>query len=130
TDDIPGWAVGRPFITFEPGQTLRNLAIDFLARDGAVVQPAISTSGSSSVKRCVEKGLGFSIIPSWCIQPEDNTIRSVRLSNLPEVRVYFGSASFLQDHPSVQGLFQTCQIELAGPVLDPPLDGLPAYVAV
>ena len=129
-DDIPVWAVGRPFITFEPGQTLRNLAIDFLGRDGAVIQPAISTSGSSSVKRCVEKGLGFSIIPSWCIQPDDDTITSVRLSKLPEVRVYFGSASFLQNHPSVSALFQTCQVELAGPVLDPPQENAQPYVAL
>jgi molybdate transport repressor ModE-like protein len=118
--DIPGWAIGRPFITYEPGQTLRNLAVDFLGRDGAVVQPAVSTSGSSSVKRCVEEGLGFSIIPSWCIGPEDVSIRSTKLTNLPEVRVYFGNAGFLQKHPMVQQLFEDCRHELVGPVLDPP----------
>ncbi|ADZ71573.1 LysR family transcriptional regulator [Polymorphum gilvum] len=118
--DIQAWATDRPFITYEPGQTLRNLAVDFLGRDGAIVQPVISTSGSSSVKRCVEEGLGFSIIPSWCVLPEDETIRSTRLSSLPEVRVYFGSAGFLQKHPTVQQLFADCQKELVGPVLDPP----------
>ncbi len=118
--DIPRWAEGRPFITFEPGQTLRNLAADFLGRDGTIVQPVISTSGSSSVKRCVEEGLGFSIIPSWCIDPDDPQIRSTKLTNLPEVRVYFGSASFLQTHSTVQQLFEDCQRELVGPVLDPP----------
>lgn len=121
--DIPQWAEGRPFITYEPGQTLRNLAVDFLARDGAIVQPVISTSGSSSVKRCVAEGLGFSIIPSWCIGPEDHSIRSTKLTNLPEVRVYFGTAGFLQKHPMVQGLFDDCRRELAGPVLDPPRAG-------
>ncbi|QEE44326.1 LysR family transcriptional regulator [Rhizobium sp. WL3] len=118
--DIPAWSVGRPFITYEPGQTLRNLAVDFLGRDGAIVQPAVSTSGSSSVKRCVEEGLGFSIIPSWCVGPEDSSIRSTKLSNLPEVRVYFGNAGFLQKHPMVQQLFEDCRRELVGPVLDPP----------
>ncbi|MHA7971248.1 LysR family transcriptional regulator [Rhizobium sp. CAU 1783] len=118
--DIPGWAEGRPFITYEPGQTLRNLAVDFLGRDGAVVQPAVSTSGSSSVKRCVEEGLGFSIIPSWCVGPEDVSIRSTRLTSLPEVRVYFGNAGFLQKHPMVQQLFEDCGRELVGPVLDAP----------
>ncbi|MCR4264600.1 LysR family transcriptional regulator [Nitratireductor sp. ZSWI3] len=121
--DIPSWAEGRRFITFEPGQTLRNLAVDFLSRDGALVQPVISTSGSSSVKRCVEEGLGFSIIPSWCIGPEDVTISSAKLNNLPEVRVYFGSAGFLQKHPTVQQLFEDCQRELVGPILDPPRGG-------
>lgn len=118
--DIPLWAEGRPFITYEPGQTLRNLAVDFLGRDGAVVQPAVSTSGSSSVKRCVEEGLGFSIIPSWCVGPEDVSIRSTKLTNLPEVRVYFGNAGFLQKHPMVQQLFEDCRRELVGPILDPP----------
>jgi DNA-binding transcriptional LysR family regulator len=118
--DIPSWAEGRPFITYEPGQTLRNLAVDFLARDGAIVQPVVSTSGSSSVKRCVAEGLGFSIIPSWCVGPKDHTIRSKKLTNLPEVRVYFGTAGFLQKHPMVQQLFDDCRRELVGPVLDPP----------
>lgn len=118
--EVPPWADGRPFITYEPGQTLRNLAIDFLGRDGASVQPVITASGSSSVKRCVEEGLGFAIIPSWCVQPEDDTITSVRLVNLPEVRVYFGSAGFLQKHPTIQQLFEDCLRELVGTVLDPP----------
>lgn len=121
--DIPSWAIDRPFITYEPGQTLRNLAVDFLGRDGAAVQPVISTSGSSSVKRCVEEGLGFSIIPSWCVGPEDVTIHSAKLTNLPEVRVYFGNAGFLQKHPMVQQLFEDCRRELVGPVLDPPRSG-------
>ena len=122
-EDVPGWAEGRPFVTYEPGQTLRNHAVDFLARDGATVQPVISTSGSSSVKRCVEEGLGFSIIPSWCIGPEDQTITSRRLEQLPEVRVYFGNAGFLQRHPTVLQLFEDCQRELVGPILDPPRNG-------
>jgi LysR family transcriptional regulator, low CO2-responsive transcriptional regulator len=118
--DIPLWADGRPFITYEPGQTLRNLSVDFLNRDGRSIQPAISTSGSSSVKRCVEEGLGFSIIPSWCVSAEDETITTVKLTSLPEVRVYFGTAGFLQKHPTVQQLFEDCRRELVGPILDPP----------
>lgn len=121
--DVPLWAQGRPFITYEPGQTLRNLAVDFLGRNGATGLPSISTSGSSSVKRCVEEGLGFSIIPSWCVSPEDEVISSLRLENLPEVRVYFGTAGFLQKHPMVQRLYEDCQRELVGPVLDPPRGG-------
>jgi molybdate transport repressor ModE-like protein len=121
--DVPLWAQGRPFITYEPGQTLRNLAVDFLGRNGATVLPSISTSGSSSVKRCVEEGLGFSIIPSWCVSPEDEVISSLRLENLPEVRVYFGTAGFLQKHPMVQRLYEDCQRELVGSVLDPPRGG-------
>ncbi|KQY26926.1 LysR family transcriptional regulator [Rhizobium sp. Root482] len=128
--DIPEWVEGRPFITYEPGQTLRNFAVDFLGRNGAIVQPAISTSGSSSVMRCVEEELGFSIIPSWCVQPGETAIRSVKLSNLPEVRVYFGTAGFLQKHPAVQQLYEDCQRELVGTVLDPPPAGELAQMAL
>ncbi|WP_176084811.1 LysR family transcriptional regulator [Martelella sp. HB161492] len=123
---IPDWAEGRPFVTYEPGQTLRNLAVDFLGSNGRNIQPVISTSGSSSVKRCVEEGLGFSIIPSWCVGPEDLTLGTKRLVNLPEVRLYFGNAVFLQQHPVVQQLFDDCLHELVGPILDPPRgDALP-----
>ena len=124
-NDIPAWAQGRPFITYEPGQTLRNLAVNFLSRDGATVSPVISTSGSSSVKRCVEEGLGFSIIPCWCVEPQDSTIASTKLTELPEVQVYFGCATFLQQHPTVRKLFEDCCRELVGPVLDPPSHGKP-----
>ena len=118
--DMGRWVTDRPFITYEPGQTLRNIALDFLARAGASVQPAISTSGSSSVKRCVEEGLGFSIIPSWCVGPDDRTIACAPLNGLPEVRVYFGNAGFLHKHPNVVQLYEDCQRELVGTVLEPP----------
>jgi molybdate transport repressor ModE-like protein len=116
--EVPQWSAGRPFVTYEPGQTLRNLALDFLGRDGAAAQPAISTSGSSSVKRCVEAGLGFAVIPSWCIREEDRGIASVKLTNLPAVGVYFGNAEFLQNHPAVRELFDVCRQELVGRELD------------
>lgn len=120
-ETVPSWARDRPFITYEPGQTLRNLAYDFLGREDAAAQPAVSTSGSSSVKRCVEEGLGFAIIPSWCVSEEDRgRLTSVRLTNLPEVPVYFGNAEFLRNNPSVQALFETCRAELVGRVLDAP----------
>ncbi|MGH6762565.1 MAG: LysR family transcriptional regulator [Phyllobacterium sp.] len=118
--NIGTWAADRPFITFEPGQTLRNITLNALEKDGQSFQPIISTSGSSSVKRCVEEGLGFSIIPSWCVSPEETTITSVELANLPEVRVYFGNAGFLQKHPNVQELFENCRQELVGSILAPP----------
>jgi len=129
--DIPSWAEGRPFITYEPGQTLRNLVVSFLGRDGAAVAPVISTSGSSSVKRCVEEGLRYSIIRCWCAGPEDVTIDSTKLTVLPEVQVYFGCAVFLQQHPTVQQLFKDCCRELVGRVLDPPSSAkaAPALVA-
>lgn len=118
--DVPAWAIGRPFITHEPGQTLRNLAIDFLNSSGQAAQPAIATSGSSSVMRCVQEGLGFAILPSWCINHDDERLTCVTLSNLPEVRVYFGHADFLRRNEGVKMLYDVCVAELVGTELDEP----------
>lgn len=105
---IREWASGRPFATYEPGQLLRNLAIDYLQLDGAEMEIAISTSGSSSVKRCVEAGLGYSIIPAWCVDGSETTIDMVDIPDLPEIPIYFGEASFLARNPYVATLRQLC----------------------
>ena len=123
--DVPHWAEGRPFITHEPGQTLRNLAFDFLNSGGKAVQPAIATSGSSSVMRCVQEGLGFAILPSWCISEDDERLSKVKLSNLPEVPVYFGHADFLRKNEGVKGLHEVCRSELVGTELERPSTDAP-----
>lgn len=107
--DIPQWAKHRPFISYEPGQMLRNLALDFLRVDGQEPRVLISTSGSSSVKRCVEEGLGFALIPSWCVDARDATLVALDLTDrLPTVPIYFGEASFLNANPYVQTLRRLC----------------------
>jgi molybdate transport repressor ModE-like protein len=107
--DIAQWARQRPLISYEPGQMLRNLAVDFLRLDGQEPRILISTSGSSSVKRCVEEGLGFALIPSWCVDARDTSLVSVNLENsLPKVPVYFGEASFLNANPYVHTLRRLC----------------------
>lgn len=117
-DDIPEWAKNRPFISHEPGQTLRNLTLDFLSSNGIAAWPLISASSSVSVKRCVEEGLGFAVLPSWCILPSDVSLVSVELSTVPSVQVYFGMAGFLQTNTLVRDLFDVCSSELVGHVLD------------
>lgn len=102
------WVRERPFITYEPGQLLRNLAIDYLSPEGAEMEIAISTSGSSSVKRCVEAGLGYAIIPAWCMDGTETTITAIDLPELPEIPIYFGEASFLARNPYVVALRQLC----------------------
>ena len=110
----------RPFITYEPGQTLRNIAVDFLVQSGIEATVSVSTSGSSSVKRCVEEGLGFAIIPNWCIDPDEPLIQSVLLRKIPEIKVYFGHAQFLSDSVYVKSLYDACQEHLSGNMLDVP----------
>lgn len=109
--DVPEWARGRPFVTYEPGQLVRNLALDYLSRAGET-EIAVSTSGSSSVKRCVEAGLGFGIIPSWCCTAGDDHLMAVELDALPEIPIYFGEASFLARNPYVALLRQLCDERL------------------
>lgn len=99
----------RPFVTYEPGQTLRNIAIDYLMQSGLDPLVAVSTSGSSSVKRCVEEGLGFAIMPSWCLDPADDKVRSVVLNELPPIKVYFGHAQFMSNNVYVLNLFDACR---------------------
>lgn len=107
--DIAQWARHRPLISYEPGQMLRNLALDFLRLDGQEPRILISTSGSSSVKRCVEEGLGFALIPSWCVDARDVKLVTLDLAdNLPTVPIYFGEASFLNANPYVQTLRRLC----------------------
>jgi DNA-binding transcriptional LysR family regulator len=100
---------GKPFVTYEPGQTLRNVAVDFLVQSGVDPNVAVSTSGSSSVKRCVEAGLGYAIIPSWCIEPEDDRLRSVVLTKIPPIKVYFGHAQFMRNSIYVRTLYDACR---------------------
>jgi molybdate transport repressor ModE-like protein len=99
--DVLEWAKGRPFITYEQGQLLRNTAIDYLSRGGADPVIAVSTSGSSSVKRCVRAGLGYAIIPAWCVAVDDPTLYSIVLENVPEIPLYFGESDFLRANPCV-----------------------------
>lgn len=106
--EIRQWVQGRPFVTYEPGQLLRNLAIDYLQPDDTEMEIAISTSGSSSVKRCVEAGLGYAIIPAWCMDGSETTISAIDLPELPEIPIYFGEASFLARNPYVVALRQLC----------------------
>lgn len=119
-DRIPEWSVGRPFVTYEPGQTLRNIALDFLSPSGQQREPEVSTSGSSSVKRCVETGLGFAIIPSWCVTSEDVGLEQVKIDVLPQVKVYFGQAIFMSKNIYVQSLLKHCRKLLIGTALNAP----------
>ena len=112
--EVPLWALPRPLIAFEPGQHLRTLALDFLHHEGQLPRIAVSTSGSSSVKRCVQAGLGFAIMPSWCVSAHDDGLTVLDLrDSLPQVPLYFGEADFLKTNPYVQTLRRLCMEMIA-----------------
>lgn len=108
-ENIAVCVTNRPFITYEPGQILRHLSKEYLRQLGIVPEVSVSTSGSSSVKRCVEVGLGYSIIPDWCIDPVEPFLESCVLSNFPQVPIYFGYIDFLSNSALVNKIFEACQ---------------------
>jgi molybdate transport repressor ModE-like protein len=105
---VAAWAVGRPFVTHEPGQLLRNVAMDLLGSEERLPDVAVSTSGSSSVMKCVEEGIGFSIIPSWCFSEDSSRARIQRLPSAPKIPIYFGEAIFLRTNPFIRSFHKLC----------------------
>mgnify|MGYP002628793788 CR=1 FL=1 len=112
--DVPSWSQKRSLITFEPGHGLRNLILKFLNSGTIQTSISISTSGSSSVMRCVQEGLGFAILPHWCVTEINLGCATVDLSGqLPPVPLYFGSASYLSENPFVLTLRELCYKSIA-----------------
>ncbi|MDF8360838.1 LysR family transcriptional regulator [Achromobacter anxifer] len=110
---VPKWALGRPLITYEPGQMLRNMALEYLSVDNEQPRVVVSTSTSASAKRCVDEGLGFALLPAWCIEETDDRIQCAALTNTPKIPIYFGEATYLRSNPYVQSLYKLCLEVLA-----------------
>jgi molybdate transport repressor ModE-like protein len=112
-DSLPSWANDRPFITYEPGHIIRNMALRYMTDGDKKPSMHVSTSGSSSVKKCVTAGLGFAIIPTWTIGelPEDTGM--LLLGSWPKIPVYFGEATYLEHNPYVKTLRELCLTHLA-----------------
>lgn len=110
---VQEWAATRPFVTFEPGQTLRDIATDYLSRGSIGIEPVISTSSSANVVRCVADGLGFAILPQWCIDPGDSRIAVSELPDLSPVAVYFGTSRIRHGAPILADLYRLCHAEFA-----------------
>lgn len=107
---VQQWVEGRPFVSFEPGQTLREIATDYLG--DAASDPVIATSSASSLRHFVQLGLGYSILPDWVIKPNDPDILVMPLPQLALVPIYFGSARMLRHIPLIEDLFRLCQTGL------------------
>ncbi len=105
---IPKWAIERPLVTYEPGQMLRNFALDYLSFGDLQPKVVVSTSTSTSVKRCVEEGLGFAVLPNWCVDESDRHLSVIPLSKAPKIPMYFGEAVFLRSNPYVRALYELC----------------------
>lgn len=112
-DSLPEWADKRPLITYELGHIIRNMALHYMSDGEKKPLVHVSTSGSSSVRKCVTSGLGFAIIPSWTIGtlPDDTAV--LPLQHWPKIPVYFGEATYLEHNPYVRTLRELCMKHLA-----------------
>lgn len=104
----------RPFITYEPGQTIRARAVDHLAATfGAMPRITTTVSGSTSVRVLVEDGLGYAVLPSWMVSASDPRVSQIVLDQIMSVKVYFGCSAFLQGNETIKTLLEICRRELA-----------------
>jgi molybdate transport repressor ModE-like protein len=106
---LSDWLANRPFVTYEPGQSIRSVALDYLLQCNVEPQIAISTSSSMNINRCVEHGLGYSIIPSWCAWRKQQGIGSIELERSTNMKLYFGYAQYLERNVYVNALYNACK---------------------
>jgi len=99
----------QPFITYEPGQTIRSRSVDFLGECfNAPPKITTSASGSTSVARLVEAGIGYGIVPEWSVKDNDPKVAKLRLESVQPVKVYFGYSTFLESNEYIRLLSNAC----------------------
>lgn len=109
----------KPFITYEPGQTIRARAQDFLTN--AFGQPpaiATSASGSTSMIALVKAGVGYAVVPEWIVDQQNADIGKIVMDDLQKVKVYFGCSSFLEQDPFIRDFQEICRRQMADEFLD------------
>lgn len=102
------WLRERPMVTYEPGQMMRDIAYDFLRERDISPKVSISCSASSSIKKYISLGLGYSIVPRWCLIDSDVEIARIPLPTVAQLPIYFCEARFLLDNPYVKALRSLC----------------------
>lgn len=108
-EDISGLK-NRPFITYEPGQTIRSRAQDFLtAAFGKPPRIVASASGSTSMMELARAGIGYAVVPEWVADAANDHLSCKVLHDLQTVKVYFGCPAFLEQDPLVVMLRETCR---------------------
>ncbi len=101
----------KPFITYEPGQTIRSRAIDFLEGHFRK-EPVLNTtaSGSITITKLVEAGLGYAVVPEWCVQEDNQFVGKIILNEIEPVKVYFGNTAFLDKNEYIISLRDACKL--------------------
>lgn len=98
----------KPFITYEPGQTIRSRAEDFLTSAfGKAPKISVTTSGSTSMSALVRAGVGYAVVPQWATHVQDDSVGKIVLDDIEPVKVYFGCSAFLENDPLVKDFRET-----------------------
>jgi DNA-binding transcriptional LysR family regulator len=104
----------RPFITYEAGQMVRTGALDYLAqRMGGAPRIATSASGSTSVTRLIEAGLGYGVVPEWAVDGTGPGVRMQVLGDMEPMKLWFAYTAFLGNNRFIRALHRSCQSALA-----------------
>jgi LysR family transcriptional regulator, low CO2-responsive transcriptional regulator len=115
-DEVPDLQLLRDksFITYEPGQTIRARAQDFLT-DAFGKRPEIATSasGSTSMVALVKAGVGYAVVPEWIVDPNDTDIAKLVMDGLQTVKVYFGCSSFLEQDLFIREFREICRSRMS-----------------
>jgi len=105
----------RPFITYEAGQTIRSRADDYLTMKFQENPRTItSTSGSTGISRLVDSGLGYAIVPEWCVSTDNPRVAKIVLNDIKSVKIYFGHTVFLEKNEHVLRLYEACKTTMSG----------------
>jgi len=99
----------QPFITYEPGQTIRSRAQDFLTAElGQAPKIVTTASGCTSVTALVQAGIGYAVVPQWSVGDDDQNTRKIILDQVQAVKVYFGCSAFLEKNPYLSEFQKIC----------------------
>ncbi|MDO9526989.1 MAG: LysR family transcriptional regulator [Gemmobacter sp.] len=101
---------GRPFITYEVVQMVRTSATDYLTRrlGGAPPRIATTASGSTSVTRLIEAGLGYGVVPEWCVTDESPNMSKLVLTEMDPMKLWFAHTAFLANNRFIGLLRSLC----------------------
>lgn len=109
-----GFFADRPFMTYEPGQTIRTRAIEYLSRRFDAPPRIVTTaSGSTSVTRFVEAGFGYAVVPGWSVAEDHPAIRRIVLQDIEPMKVYFAHTAFLGTNAFIRLLHKSCAEAMA-----------------
>ncbi len=110
TAPSPEFFRNRDFLTYENEQKIRLRSENFLKEAfGELPRVAISTSGTTSIMAMVGHGLGYSIVPEWCVKDGDPKIGKLILETVEPMNIWFAHIAFLGENRFIKLLREACQ---------------------